>query len=452
MAETALLARCHWLLRARWVFVAALAAGLALSDGWLKLQRHTAPLWAVAAFIAVYNTGFTAFERRPKFCRIGERRDVGERIAAFVFVQMALDAVALTVLLSFSGGIQNPIAFFYIFHVALAGILLRRRLCYALASLATGLVVAVAVAHLVAVAPLNYGFLSGVLREDGLRRNGVFVSCYLAAFACTMYVTAYLTSSVAADLRRRESELLSTAEALRETSQKLAALEERKSQFMLTAAHQLKSPLAAVVSLLQASETGPVSPEKREEMVARAATRANGALRQVQELLDLARLRALDPERQARQVLDFREVLDSVRATIAAQAEQKRVRIEFQTPDRAAWVEGVRDDLFTAVLNLVENAVKYTDGGGTAAVALRPQNGGWELVVSDTGIGIPQAALPNLFSEFFRAGNAIRRKIEGTGLGLSIVEQVVRMHGGRIRVDSDENRGATFTVWLPRAP
>jgi hypothetical protein len=187
-------------------------------------------------------------------------------------------------------------------------------------------------------------------------------------------------------------------------------------------------------------------------MVARAAARANGALRQVQELLDLARLRALDPERQARQVLDFREVLDSVRATIAAQAEQKRVRIEFRTPDRAAWVEGVRDDLFTAVLNLVENAVKYTDGGGTATVALGPQNGGWELVVSDTGIGIPQAALPNLFSEFFRAGNAIRRKIEGTGLGLSIVEQVVRMHGGRIRVDSEENRGATFTVWLPRAP
>jgi signal transduction histidine kinase len=446
MAETALLARCHWLLRARWVFVAALAAALALSDGGLKLQRHTAPLWAVAAFIAIYNAGFTAYERRPKACVIGERRGIGERIAGFVFVQMALDALALTVLLLFSGGIENPIAFFYIFHVALAGILLSRRLCYALASLATALVAAVA------VAPVNYGFLSGVMQEAGLRRNGAFVACYLAAFACTMYVTAYVTTSVAADLRKRESELLKTAEALRETSEKLAALEERKSQFLMTAAHQLKSPLAAVVSLLQAAGAGQVSPEKEKEMLARAAARANGAVRQVQELLELARLRTLDPERQTRKVLDFREVLDGVRATIAAQAEAKRLKIEFQAPDRAAWVEGNSDDLFDAVLNLVENAVKYTDSGGTVKVALRPADSGWELVVSDTGIGIPQAALPNLFQEFFRAGNAIRRKIEGTGLGLSIVEQIVRMHGGRIRADSEENRGATFTVWLPRAP
>jgi signal transduction histidine kinase len=447
MAETALLARCHWLLKARWVFVAALAGALALSDGGLNWQRHTAPLWAVAAFIALYNAGFTAVERRPKFCVIGERRGVGERIAAFVFVQMALDAIALTVLLGYSGGIGNPIAFFYIFHVALAGILLSRRLCYALASLATALVVAVA------IAPLNYGFLSGVIQDAGVRRpEWPFVVAYLAAFACTMYVTAYVTTSVAADLRKRELELVSTAEALRQTSQKLAELEERKSLFMMTAAHQLKSPLAAVVSLLQAAGTAGVSPEKEKEMIARAVERANGAVRQVQELLDLARLRSLDPERQARKVLDFREVLDGVRATIAAQAEGKQVKIEFQAPDRAAWVEGNRDDLFVAVLNLVENGVKYTESGGTVKAALSPADGGWQLVVSDTGIGIPQAALPNLFKEFFRAGNAIRRKIEGTGLGLSIVEQIVRMHGGRIRAESEENKGSTFTVWLPRAP
>ena len=215
MAETELLARCHWLLRARWACVAALAGTLAVSDVWLKLQRHTAPLWIVAAFIAIYNAGFTAFERRPKACVIGERRGVGERIAAFVFIQMALDALALTVLLSFSGGIENPLALFYIFHVALAGILLSRRLCYALASLATALVAVVALADwAIAVAPMNYGFLSNVMQDAGARRSGAFVACYLAAFACTMYATAYVTTSVAAELRKRESDLVRTAEAL----------------------------------------------------------------------------------------------------------------------------------------------------------------------------------------------------------------------------------------------
>ena len=125
--------------------------------------EHTSTTYSID--LAIYNAGFTAFERRPKVCVIGERRDVGERIAAFVFIQMALDAIALTVLISFSGGIENPVAFFYIFHVALAGILLSRRLCYALASLATALVGAVA------IAPLNYGFLSGVMQDAGLRRR-----------------------------------------------------------------------------------------------------------------------------------------------------------------------------------------------------------------------------------------------------------------------------------------
>ena len=208
--------------------------------------------------------------------------------------------------------------------------------------------------------------------------------------------------------------------------------------------------------------------KKQKDMLARAVSRAQDAVRQVQELLVLARLRTLSPSLRSWKVLDFRELLDGVRAAVADRAEEKHLRLEFETPDHPAWVEGSRDDLFDAVMNLVENALKYTEqrtqpeagSGGVVTVVLRPaacpdpgrMDEGWEMTVSDTGIGIPQAELANLFQEFFRASNAIRRKITGTGLGLSIVEQIVRMHGGRIRVDSAENRGATFTVWLPKAP
>jgi signal transduction histidine kinase len=472
MTESELLVRCRWLLRTRWVFATALAGVLALNE-WLRLQEMTGPIWVVAALIGLYNFGLTAWTRRLDSALRLQDAEGGTasgrgRIETLVFVQMALDALALTLVLRYSGGIENPLAFFYIFHVTLASILLSRRLSYGLASVATGLVTVIAAGEWSGLLRPHYRFLSGLSNLTApveIHSNGPLVICYLAAFACAMYVTTYVATSVAAQLRQREAQLLRTTEALRETSCKLAELEERKSQFMVTAAHQLKSPLAAIVSLINAAATGQISPAKQKEMLGRAVSRAEVAVRQVQELLALARLRTLSPARQSWKVFDFREVLDGVRAAASDREEEKRVKVDFEAPAQPAWVEGSRDDLYDAVMNLVDNALKYTEPrpaseAGTVRVALRPapcpepgrSSEGWELTVSDTGIGIPQAELPKLFQDFFRAGNAVRRKIPGTGLGLSIVEQVVRMHGGAIRADSVENRGSTFTVWLPRAP
>ena len=451
--ETELLARCHWLLRVRWGVAATLVGLLVFSDAWLKLQRDTGPVWAVAAAMAAYNLACQAYARRRlDFCLIGEGHGLTRRMASFASAQMVLDILALTALLRYSGGIENPLALFYIFHMALAGTLLSRKASYALASLAVGLLGLVALGEMVGFVRPHYGFLSGVLEPPGLYRQPLFVGGYVATFACAMFGMTFIITSVAANLRERQAQLVETSKNLVEANARLEELERRKSQFMLVAAHQLKGPLSAIVNLLQVIGTGQTTPEKEKEMLGRAAARANGAIRQVQEMLQLARLRELSPDRQRWKVLDFREVVAGVHSAVAHLAENKRQRLEVEMPEQPVWVEGSGDDLYDAVMNLVDNAIKYTGDKGVIRVGLRDAGEGWELAVSDNGYGIPQADMTNLFQEFFRGSNVIRRTIEGTGLGLSIVRQIVQMHRGRVEVQSQENRGTTFTVWLPRAP
>jgi signal transduction histidine kinase len=108
-------------------------------------------------------------------------------------------------------------------------------------------------------------------------------------------------------------------------------------------------------------------------------------------------------------------------------------------------------ELDRVVVNLVNNAVKYTQSGGTITITLREadESGMVELIVADDGIGIAADDLPRLFREFFRSGNAVALGRPGTGLGLAIVDRIVRRHGGRVEVESEIGAGSTFRVLLP---
>jgi len=104
------------------------------------------------------------------------------------------------------------------------------------------------------------------------------------------------------------------------------------------------------------------------------------------------------------------------------------------------------------VTNLLANALKYTEENGKVEIRLSAREGGVELVFADTGIGIPKDEIPRLFDDFFRATNARSHGEVGSGLGLSIVKTIVDHQGGSIEVESELDRGSTFTVWLPHRP
>ena len=169
----------------------------------------------------------------------------------------------------------------------------------------------------------------------------------------------------------------------------------------------------------------------------------------VDDLLDLARIEAGRLELIIRPV-DVSETIARVHRMVVAQAAVKGIGLEVVVAPDLPPAAADPDRLLQVLLNLVGNAVKFTERGQVRSSA-RSVGGGVEIAVADTGIGIAPEALYRIFDEFRQADAGTTRKFGGSGLGLAIAKRLVEMHGGTIAVQSEFGVGSTFTVWLPAA-
>ncbi len=386
-----------------------------------------------------------------------EREAEVYRAATLAGAQITVDLAALAALLHFSGGVENPFIFYSVFHVVIASVLLSRRATYLEATLAFALIAAVGVGEL-------YGVLShyplGAEVVAAAYRNARFVASQLFVLGSTLYLTAYMATSIAAGQRSYEreaarlaSELAGKARQLEASNAMLREAERAKSQYMRKVAHELKAPLAAVQMLLRVVLDGLAGDlaAKSRDLVARAERRTRELSRLTQDLLALSRARE---GTMAVELVpcDLETLVTEVVSEMQGEATQAGVALAAEvapgTPALRADATGLRQ----LVGNLVGNALRYTPQGGRVVVRLAPFAALLRLEVEDTGIGIPAADLPRIFEEFFRAANARSRSPEGTGLGLAIVRTVAERHGGTVAVASEAGRGTRFTVDLPIAP
>lgn len=231
----------------------------------------------------------------------------------------------------------------------------------------------------------------------------------------------------------------------------IEALIQERSKFMMRVAHNLRSPLAAVISILDMVRGGyqGALTDAQGEYLRRVDRRARTMLSMINELLALARSRE-QRRKLEHKTVDLKVLAGRVQRTFMNEAEQKGLVFEMQVPEDMPAVQGDADMIEQMLENLVSNAVKYTPGGGRVRVELsRNTDGSATVRVSDTGIGIPETARAQLFSEFFRAENARAMEVHGTGLGLALVKQVIDQHGGRITVESKQGRGTLFAIDFP---
>jgi signal transduction histidine kinase len=234
--------------------------------------------------------------------------------------------------------------------------------------------------------------------------------------------------------------------------QLLEGLDKSKSQFVRIVTHELRSPVQVTLSLLNVLDGGYVGDlsEKQADLVNRARRRIEFLQTLIDDLLDLAAGKADVLASTQRGLVSLTAVLQEVRDRYEAQAREKGLALYLDCPKEALNVWGDKSELDRVLNNLASNAIKYTQEGEVRLAAAR-KDGQARIVVSDTGIGIPKDAMPDLFQEFFRAKNARSLEESGTGLGLSIVKDLVERYGGEIQVDSAEGQGTTFTVSLPLA-
>lgn len=228
----------------------------------------------------------------------------------------------------------------------------------------------------------------------------------------------------------------------------LARIEElfrAQQRFVADVSHELRSPLTAVRGNLDLLKRGAANDvEERAQMIDAMDSETSRMSRLVSDLLLLARQDSGVPI--AKQPIELDTLLLEVYRQ--AQVTAKGVHLALGAEDQAIIV-GDRDRLKQVLLNLVDNAVKYTPPGGKVTLSLAKDDSWVKIAVQDTGIGIANENIPNLFDRFYRVDKARSRDAGGTGLGLAIAKSVVDAHNGRITVESQVGRGSVFTVWLP---
>jgi len=248
-----------------------------------------------------------------------------------------------------------------------------------------------------------------------------------------------------------------TVLALRDITQ-LKRLEEARMEFVVNVSHELRTPLTAIrgyaETLLEDGLEDRGEARKFLEIILRHSERLG---RLLNDLLDLSNIELEKAPLSIRAVA----VTDATRqavAMLAPQAERKAIRLATEIPDALPPVQADRDRLVQILVNLIDNAVKYTPEGGSVSIrAARPPSGSAavsepqhvEITVEDTGIGIPAKDLPRITERFYRVDKARSRELGGTGLGLAIVKHLVQAHRGALSIESEAGKGTRVRISLP---
>ena len=223
-------------------------------------------------------------------------------------------------------------------------------------------------------------------------------------------------------------------------------VEALRRDFVANAGHELKTPLGALALL--AETRGDVDDDEQRR---RLEDRLTHEARRLGQLVDdILILGAIESETAPFELVRLSEILEEARDRVALIADGAGVTIEHEAPQTDIWVDGNREQLVSAVANLLDNAVKYSEGPG-ALVTCRAtlDDGEISIAVHDDGIGIAEPHLDRVFERFYRVDRARSRESGGTGLGLSIVRNVARTHGGSVSVESTLGDGSTFEIRLP---
>lgn len=227
---------------------------------------------------------------------------------------------------------------------------------------------------------------------------------------------------------------------------RLRRLERVRQDFVASAGHELRTPVAAIRSLAETLAAGALSdPEAAPEFVRQIVDNTERLQRLVNDMMELARLEAAQEEPQPVQV---KSVIEKAVARLRPQAEAAGLRLGMSVPDDL-WARGHDEDLETALVNLLDNAIKYAAGGGSVEVEALADGGEVHVRVVDHGPGIPLSERQRIFERFYRLDKARSRQLGGTGLGLSIVKHAVEKMGGRVWVEDTPGGGATFVIALP---
>ena len=432
-----LVRRAFWLIRLRWVAVIGLCVTTFIASRLFTIGIQTTAVYMIAGVLALYNMIMRLLLGLAKRNH-GSRGLSQATVRKIINFQMSADLLMLTLLIHFSGGIENPFVIYYVFHMIIASILLSVWESYLQATFASLLLFLLALLEYHGIIP--HYCLDKFLALDQYQ-YAPFVFGTVAVVSSALYLAVFMASSISTRLKRQE-------QGYWEANQQLAQKDRIKDEYVERVTHDIKGHLAAIKSSLDVVAGGFAGPleTKQQEFVNRAAERTKVLAAFVRQLLKLTQMRLSN-----RVEMSSFSVDESVRNAIEAatdRAADKDIDVESRIEGNCFAVSGDRMSIEEMITNLIFNAVKYTPQGGRVSVKAYENSEHIIVSIKDNGIGIPENELPHIFDEFYRASNARACEKDGTGLGLSIAKQIVESHGGQIRAESRLGQGTLVEFTL----
>lgn len=241
-------------------------------------------------------------------------------------------------------------------------------------------------------------------------------------------------------------ELTVLGDEFNDLTERLQTSEQKRRRFVSDASHELKTPLASIKLLTDSILQNEMDNETIREFVGDIGDEAERLNRMTEKLLSLTKVDG-DPEEEC-EIIPMAPTIRRVVRRLSGIAQKSGITLNLNLEDDTA-ILILEDDLYQIVYNLIENGIKYNIPGGMLSVNLSRDDDNAYLEVKDTGMGIPEDAIPHLFERFFRVDKARSRQSGGSGLGLAIVRAIVQRSRGEITVSSTLGQGTTFTVTFP---
>ncbi len=425
-----------WFITLRWIVVVGICVISLFARFILKIDLPLTAILIISLFILFFNC-----------CCVYYRKYV-KSYDFFANIQISVDWIALIFLVHYTGGIESPIIFYFIFHVIISGILLSRNACFIQTTFILLLIIGLSF--------LEYTNIISHVSIVELFPNTVYNNClYLLAtlffFITTLYISAFLATTVTSHLRKRENEIVVLKNSITDAYNKLEALDRQKSKFTFKVIHELRSPLSAIQSLLKSIEEGYAGDisQKAKDLIVRSEKRTSFLITLVNGLLDLIAGKIGKPKEGDTKSIDINVAVKNTLHLMQEKTKAKKLKIIINATPKPFYLRIVPDDLDIILTNLIDNAVKYTKQEGTIKITNVITNKEIKVEISDTGIGITKEDLNKIFDEFYRSKNAKATEPRGTGLGLPIVKNLINQWGGNVDVRSEIRKGTTVTITFP---
>jgi signal transduction histidine kinase len=425
-----LMSRVSWSITLRWLAVSGYFLATLIAKFGFDLPLPYTEIWLILGVLTLINVIYLL---------IGKIFKEFSFLAEIVFLQfhIIIDLIFLTALIHYSGGVENPIYFFYVFHVILSGIIFPGR---------TPIVVATLVVIL--FSSLLYLEYSGILYHycifsTDLHSNELLIYITLMVFTITVYVTMYICISFMYIYREVKRQI-------DRQNQQLIEADKQRSQFFRFTSHELKSPVVAVQSSIDGvlKNFSDQLDNRAKDLLERASNRSAQMLEIIRELLELSKNRSRILK--DREMININQLIQETIDQHKVLTEEKTLHLELELSKEDLMIYGHSDSFKDLFQNLFNNAIRYSKDEGIIKVVTKDLGDNIQIKIKDTGIGIAKESIPKIFDEFFRSENAKKEVKIGTGLGLSIVKQIVENYGGNITVQSELGEGTQFNIIFPK--